>query len=412
MTAVSRQNLPRHERDSPYAWRTVGAGFLACFTLFGIAYSFGAFFKPMAAEFGATREEISAIFSITSFLYFVLGPATGHLADRFGPRPVVAAGAIAMGAGLVATASIHHLWFSYLTYGLGVGIGVACCYVPLVAVVSGWFLKRRNTALGIAVSGIGAGTLAVAPIAAELIEHFGWRTAYVLLGTGATAALLICAWLSEPPPLEFDLPPPPPLGNKLKTGDFLVLYISAGLWTIATAVPFVFLQPYARDNGIDEVAAATLVGVIGFASTAGRLGLGVLADRMGIIRLYQLCILILGLCFVLWLFGHSYGPLVAFALLMGASYGGAVTLTPAVLSELFGTQGLGVLLGTLYTSSAVGTLLGPPLAGAIIDHTGGYALAVIFTGATSVAAFFILLPLGTFARDSSTPEMAPRTTSE
>ncbi|MGH7917954.1 MAG: MFS transporter [Candidatus Binataceae bacterium] len=412
MSAAHLHAITAHERDSPHAWRTVAAGFLACFTLFGVAYSFGAFFKPMAEEFGASREAISAIFSITSFLYFLLGPATGHLADRFGPRPVVAVGALAMGAGLIATGSIRHLWFGYLTYGLGVGIGVACCYVPLVAVVSGWFLKRRNTALGIAVSGIGAGTLAVAPLAAVLIEHFGWRMAYVILGIGATLALLGCAWLAEAPPVELEAPPPPPLGNKLKTRDFVILYIAAGLWTIATAVPFVFLQPYARDNQIGEVAAATLVGIIGFASTAGRLGLGVMADRMGIIRLYQICILVLGLCFLLWLFGHSYGPLVAFALLMGASYGGAVTLTPAVLAERFGTQGLGLLLGTLYTSSAIGTLLGPPFAGAIIDHTGSYTLAVIFTGATSVLAFFILLPLGSFPRGGTVDGATPRTASD
>ncbi|MGH7932697.1 MAG: MFS transporter, partial [Candidatus Binataceae bacterium] len=186
------------------------------------------------------------------------------------------------------------------------------------------------------------------------------------------------------------------LGNTLRTSDFIILYIGGGLWTIATTVPFVFLPSYARDNGISEVAAATLVGIIGFASTAGRLGLGALADRMGIIRLYQACILVLGLCFGAWLLGHSYGPLVVFALLMGASYGGAVTLTPAVLAELFGTQGLGLTLGTLYTSSAVGTLLGPPFVGAIIDHTGSYTLGIIFTGATTIAAFFILLPLGTF----------------
>jgi MFS family permease len=118
------------QHDSPRGWRVVGAGFLATFTLFGIVYSFGAFFRPMAAEFGANREATSAIFSITAFLYFILGPLTGHLSDRFGPRPIVACGALAMAAGLVATAFITHLQMAYLTYGLGVGIGVACGYVP------------------------------------------------------------------------------------------------------------------------------------------------------------------------------------------------------------------------------------------------------------------------------------------
>ena len=127
---------PQFERDSPHAWRIVIAGFFSCFTLFGVVYSFGAFFKPMAQEFGATREATSAIFSITGALYFALSPLTGYLSDRFGPRPVVGAGALATGGGVILTAFIPHLWFAYFTYSLGVGIGVSCCYVPLISMIA------------------------------------------------------------------------------------------------------------------------------------------------------------------------------------------------------------------------------------------------------------------------------------
>lgn len=385
-------NAARYERDSPHAWRLVIAGFLSTFTLFGVAYSFGAFFRPMAAEFHANREAISAVFSITAFLYFMLGPITGHLADRFGPRPVVTIGAIAMGVGLTATAGAHQLHTAYITYGLGVGIGVASCYVPLVSAVSGWFLKRRNTALGIAVSGIGAGTLTVAPFAAELIRRFGWREAYAILGIAAAALLLFCAYLAEPAPVEVTAAPAK-LGHTLRKPDFVLLYVASMLWSIATAVPFVFLTPYAQGRGIGQVSAAALVGVIGFASTAGRLGLGALADRMGILHLYRGCILVLGLSYAIWWSADSWTGLALFALVMGISYGGAVTLTPAVIAELFGTQGLGVTLGALYTSSAIATLVGPPLCGAIIDRTGSYQFAIGLTLAATVAAFFVLLPV-------------------
>jgi MFS family permease len=371
----------------------VGAGFLATFTLFGIVYSFGAFFRPMAAEFGANREATSAIFSITAFLYFILGPLTGHLSDRFGPRPIVACGALAMAAGLVATAFITHLQMAYLTYGLGVGIGVACGYVPLVAAISGWFLRRRNTALGIAVSGIGGGTLIIPPLAASLIKHYGWRVTYAGLGIVAAVGLMLCAALAERPPRPLTLSPVR-VSQNLRTSNFVLLYLAGMLWTIATAVPFVFLTPYAEGRGIGQVSAATLVSLIGLASTAGRLGLGALADRLGILNLYRLCILILGLSFGVWLMAAgSYFLLAVFALTMGLSYGGAVTLTPAVVAQLFGTQGLGVTLGTLYTSSAFGTLMGPPLCGAIVDRTGSYTVAISFTGAVTVAGFLILLRL-------------------
>jgi MFS family permease len=383
---------PRFERDSPHAWRMVAAGFIATFTLFGVVYSFGAFFKPIAAQFGANRSATSAIFSITSCISFLLGPFTGHLADRFGPRRIAAVGAATIGVGLAATSQINHLWAAYITYGLGVGIAIACCYVPLIAAVSGWFLQRRNTALGITASGIGVGTLVTAPAAAELIRRFGWREAYVVLAVIATALLLVCAWLIEAPPIELNAPEFS-VRRILRTRQFKLMYAACMLWTVATAMPFVFLPAYAQGIGIKAVAAAALVGFIGFASTAGRLGLGPLADRFGLIVTYRYCILVLGICFTMWLYGKSYGMLVGFALVMGASYGGAVALTPAVVAELFGMRGLGVILGSLYTGSAIGTLLGPPFCGALIDRTGSYRLAILFTLAVTIVSYVILLPL-------------------
>jgi MFS family permease len=383
---------PRYERDSPHAWRMVAAGFLAAFTLFGVVYSFGAFFKPIALQFGANRSATSAIFSITSCISFMLGPFTGHLADRYGPKRIAAVGAVAIGIGLGATSRINHLWAAYITYGLGVGIAIACCYVPLIAAISGWFLKRRNSALGMAASGIGVGTLVTAPAAAELIRRLGWREAYVVLAVIATALLLVCVWLIEAPPIELNAPEFS-VRRIARTRQFKLMYAACMLWTVATAMPFVFLPAYAQGIGIKAVAAAALVGFIGFASTAGRLGLGPLADRFGLIVTYRYCILVLGICFSLWLYGNSYAMLVAFALVMGASYGGAVALTPAVVAELFGTRGLGVILGTLYTGCAIGTLLGPPFCGALVDRTGSYRLAILFTMAVTIVSYVILLPL-------------------
>src|SRR5215469_1967859 len=152
--------------DSPRAWRMVAAAFVAMFAAYGVAYSFGAFFKPMAAEFGAGRSLTSLVFSLTVCVWSTLGTLTGHLGDRLGPRVVVGVGGLIMGIGLLLTSQIHVLWLGYVTYSVGVGIGVACAYVPMVAVVGGWFLNRRNTALGISVAGIGFGTVLGAPLAA------------------------------------------------------------------------------------------------------------------------------------------------------------------------------------------------------------------------------------------------------
>ena len=165
------------------------------------------------------------------------------------------------------------------------------------------------------------------------------------------------------------------------------------LSSIAIYVPFVYLPEFAHNHGASEVSAAALVGFIGAASIAGRLGLGTIAARVGIIPLYKACTLIMGLSFGLWAVSNSYGWLVVFALVMGSSYGGMIALSPAVVAELFGVQGLGATLGALYTGSAVSALTGPPMAGFVIDHTGSYLWAAVFAGATAVAAFLILIPM-------------------
>ena len=377
--------------DSARAWAMVAVSFAATFTVFGVAYSFGAFFKSMAHEFAAGPSATSVVFSITACLWAIVGWPAGHFADKIGARPIIILGAIAMGVGLLMTSFIHQLWIGYFTYGIGVGVGVACGYVPTVAVVGGWFLKRRNTALGVAVAGIGGGTLVVAPISAALIQRIGWRSTFVVLGIASASILIACAFMVRPPPVHVR-PAPFKVRDAIGTPSFGVLYVSSVLLSMGLFTPFVFLPAFARDHGVSEVAAAALVGLIGGASVVGRMGLGAIADRVGVVRLYQLCILVVGLSFALWMFAHTYSTLVIFALILGLGYGGYVALSPAVLAHFFGTHRLGSVLGALYTSGGIGVLMGPPVAGMLIAHRG-YRWAIAFSLLTGLASYSILLLL-------------------
>jgi MFS family permease len=382
--------------DSARSWRMVAVAFVAMFTVYGIAYSFGAFFKPMAAEFGSGRSSTSAVFSLTVLVWCVLGWPAGHLSDRFGPRVVVGGGAVVMGGGLVLTAFIDRLWIGYLTYSLGVGIGIATAYVPMVAVVGGWFLRRRNSALGIAVAGIGCGTVLVAPACAALIQRLGWRDTDLVLGVVATILLLGCAATVERPPVHVT-PSAIDVRAAVRTPAFGLLYLNSFLSSMALFVPFVYLPAFAHDHGATEIASAALISIIGGASVIGRLGLGAIADRTSTIRLYQACYLLLAASFGLWLFGSSYATMVVFAIAMGTGYGGFVALSPAVLAELFGVARLGTVMGILYTSGGVGALLGPPIAGMIIDYTGSYRGAIAYSLVGALASFAVLIPLSRYS---------------
>jgi MFS family permease len=165
-----------------YGWFVVAAAFGVTFVGFGSAYTFSAFVESLQRDFGASRGSVSLVFSLAGFLYFGLGVVSGPLADRFGSRRLALAGMILIGLGLAAASAARSLPEVYAAYGLGVGLGVGCAYVPAVGAVQRWFVRRRGFASGLAVSGIGVGTLVMPPLASFLIESLGWRGAYLALG--------------------------------------------------------------------------------------------------------------------------------------------------------------------------------------------------------------------------------------
>ncbi|MBW0091241.1 MFS transporter [Pseudonocardia sp. KRD-184] len=378
--------------DGRSGWITVAVAFTSMAVCFGVAYSFGAFFAPMAAEFGTGSGATSLVFGVTACCWFVLGSVSGRAVDRFGPRPVLLVAALALGTGLLVTAAVRDLWIGYLTYGLGVGIAVACGYVPMVAIVGAWFERRRAIALAVAVSGIGIGTLAGAPLAAALIDAVGWRQTHVVFGIGGAALLLVCALVVRRPPAPTS-GPSMPVGELVRTVAFRSMYAATLLSSLALFVPFVFLPATALALGSSAVAAAALVGVIGVSSVVGRLAMGTVAERFGRIATFRASFAVLGASFGIWFVGGSYPVLVAFAVVLGVGYGGWIALQPAVIAELFGLRGLGGVVGLVYTSGGIGALLGAPVAGVLVDVTGGYGWAIAFAGVCGVGSFLALIPL-------------------
>lgn len=377
--------------DSPRAWLTVAAAFIGGFVVFGIIYSFGIFIEPIAAELHTGRVATSALFSITSLTFYAFGSLTGHLSDRLGPRIVVSAGAGLVGAGLIASAFIEQIWVGYLTYGIGVGLGAACAYVPTLAIVGGWFTKRRNAALGVAATGTGCGMLVMPPLAATLIEQFGWRHANMILGVGCALLLAICASVSERPPLAS--PSSHSVGRVVRSPAFAMLYVSWILATAALFVPFVFLPAFALDLGVSQVMAAALISLLGGMSVIGRVGLGLVSDHVGTLRLFKVATLAMGASYLLWLTATDYGWLLVFAAVLGLGYGVRIALMPVILIELFGLQSLGAVLGVFFTATGVSALVGPPLAGFIVDNTGSYRWAAALALAMGLLGFAAILRL-------------------
>jgi MFS family permease len=389
-------------------WIVVACAFAVMFLTFGTAYSFSAFFASLQNAFAASRGDIALSFSIAVPLYYLVGAISGPLADRFGSQASCIFGMVIAGAGLMYAATAKELWQIHVGFGLGLGLGIGLSYVPAIAAVQRWYVRRRGFASGIAVSGIGFGTLLMPPLAALLIEWAGWRGAWTTIGLfiiviGTAAALFIdnspsrygalpdggvvgVSANSDAGPLEGA-----GLREAIASRPFILLYLSLITIWIGASIPFVHLVPCAEDSGLSHGAAVTIFGLVGIGSIAGRFLLGGAADRIGLRSLLAAVFAGVALMQLWWLAATTAWQLAIFAFIFGVCYGGFVALFPAITVAYFGSRNASGIIGALYTGGAAGSFLGPKLAGDAFDAFGSYTIPIAI-GATcaALAAFFVI----------------------
>ncbi len=398
----------------PFAgWWVVAGAFLCMMTGYAVAYSFAAFFGALETEFGARRGETSLVFSIAAFLYFQLGFPAGLIADRTGPRPLVVGGLLLVALGLVVASQATALWQIYLGYGLGVGVGVGLSYVPSIAAVQHWFARRRGAASGLAVAGIGIGTLLGAPLAHEMIAAFGWRRTYLVLAALTVIGAIASGILVRPAPGHYGLAPDGDapasggtlaipagftLGEAMRSRPFWTIYIGALLMSFGLFVPFVHLAPYASDLGLGEGFGVLLIVLLGVGSTVGRFLFASLTSWLGRRFSFALMYVGAGVMLMMWSLSTSAPALIVFALVFGAFYGGFVAIAPSLAADYFGGRALGSIIGALYSGVAFGALLGAPVAGYAYDFFGSYTGAILAGAALCLVSFALTLAMPEPAR--------------
>jgi MFS family permease len=298
------------------------------------------------------------------------------LADRFGPRAVCSAGMLFIAGGLLATSYAESMTTVYLAYGVGIGIGIGLVYAPAIASVQPWFTRRRGLAAGIASAGIGAGTVAMPLLAAGAIALLEWRSALRLLAAGVLVFGLAATFVLRRAPAATGAGSAAragaTLGEALRDHRFWWFYGFTLLSAPPMFIPFAHVSAAARDIGIGEARAVGLVGLIGIGSLIGRFAIGALADRIGRTLTLALMQGSMAASYLLWQGAGGYAAFAVFALWFGLSYGGIVSLMPAICMDMFGARAVASIVGTLYTGAALGNLLGPVVAGAVFDRRASY----------------------------------------
>ena len=391
-------------KDTPaYRWVVLAVAFAIISLSIGTLFTLGVFLKPIEDSTGWSRSSISTIGLLNWIVMGVGGVVAGYVSDRFGIRLVVLTGGALLGLGLVLSGQAREVWHFYLTFGVLVGGGVSCFYVPLTVTAIKWFEGRRGMAAAVVSAGNGFGILALSPLSRWLINTFDWQTALLVLGDLAWLVVIPAGLLLRDPP---DAVPvtlrPRAVGAAAAEPSIATASASAvrswPFWAVALthfaccaahSGPIFHMVSHAIDLGVGSMAAASLLGVSGLSSIFGRIGTGMVADRLGAKQTLLAALALQAIMILSYAFAHTVASLSLIGLLFGVGYGGAMPLYALLTREYFGERVLGTVYGGVFFISCLGMGLGSYAGGAIYDTLGSYLW--LFLGSFAIGTMAVLM---------------------
>ena len=388
-------------QPSSYRWVILGASFLIIAMSIGTLFTLAVFLEPMQTSLGWSRASIGAIGFFNWIVMGAGGFVAGYFSDRFGTRIVVLIGSGLLGLGLLLSSQVSAVWQFYVTFGLMVGGGVSAFYVPLTVTAVKWFGGSRGMAAAVVSAGNGLGILALSPLSRWLINEFEWRTAFVVLGDLAWLIVVPAGLLLRNPPATPDDPAPRARHLAATPGmAALGVWRSWPFWAIALthfaccaahSGPLFHLVSHAIDLGISKMAAAGILGASGFSSIFGRIGTGMVADRVGAKPTLLAALALQAVMISSFLLTTDLGAMYGLALVFGVAYGGAMPLYALVTREYFGERVMGTAYGAVFFISCIGMGIGSYAGGAIHDALGSYTW--LFLGSFAIGSMAVALGL-------------------
>ena len=397
------KNADNESSLSYYGWIVVATAFLSTMMGYGIPYSFGVFLKPLYSDFGWTRAMTAGAFSAYAISHTVFAVFAGSLTDKWGPRVVAATGGVCLAGSMIMMSSITTLWEFYLYYVFLLGWGVAAAYTPMVTTVSRWFTVKRGLAISLTVTGVGTGSLVLSPLAAWLIESYGWRTAYVVVGAIVFAVFIPIVLFIKKSPRENVKAANEETPNiiqtvddfsfmhAIKTRSFWALSLSWAFAALALWAVMIHMVPLITDKGIPLTTAGLLAGLTGGGSIVGRILAGFLSDKLGRKQILIAAFTLKTVMVVWLLFSQELWMFFVFAPLFGVSFGGWAGVIPAFPADYFGLKATGSIFGFVLMIAGLGVAGGSFLGGYIFDVTHSYHYMIVMCIVGMLLAIFCAL---------------------
>jgi OFA family oxalate/formate antiporter-like MFS transporter len=396
-----------------YGWVVVLASLIIISIVMGTRFSFGVFFKSLANEFGLTRAETSAISSANMLLGCVFAIVSGWGADKLSLRMLISLMGLFTGLSLILTSQAQSLWQLFIVYSFLLALGTGGVFTITTSLIIRWFDRKRGFAIGLTTSGVGFGTVIMAPLAAYLIANFGWRMSYFLMGVIAWLFILPMAVLLRKNPSEMGLLPDGAGSNEAKIGESSLVEASSrssGIslshtfqtrnfwcmgfsWLLSTTCVFIIMThivPHATDLGINVMKAATILSLIGAMNIPGRLLVGRISDNIGRKATSIACALSLAGTIIWLILSKDIWMFYLFAIFFGFFYGGFDASTTALIGDIFGLHKIEIIMGTMSASWSLGAAIGPIIGGLIYDIRNNYFVAFSISAAAMIIVTILL----------------------
>lgn len=383
-----------------YGWVMVAAGAVISCVAFGAMFALPVYLQPIADETGWSRAGISGAMTLGFVTLGVGGFAWGALSDRIGARPVVLIAAAMTFAGLALASLARDLLVFQLAYGGLLGLAIGAFMAPIMAATIAWFDSHRALAISLVSLGAGVAPMVMTPLTTVLIQSMGWRAAMLTVAVAAAAIIFPSSLLIRraPQAAEPAAPAPrrgallPPAARQaLRSPQFLVL---AGVFFLccgAHSGPIFHTVSYAMICGATPIVAAGIYSLEGLAGLFGRVGFGVLADRIGVrpVIVGGLALQAVGIFSYIYVteVGHFY----LLAVVLGLVYGGVMPLYSVLARDYFPGHVMGTVLGAMTMTSSLGMAFGPVGGGWLYDSFGTYHWLYIASAAVGIGAALLAL---------------------
>lgn len=382
-----------------YGWVVVVAGALMGCVAIGSLFSLAVFLQPMSEATGWSRTGVSTAMTLDFLTMGVAAFGWGALTDRFGPRPVVLAGAVLVGAGLALASRATSLIEFQLVYGVVVGVAAGAILAPTMATITGWFDKHRSIAVSLVSAGMGMGPMTISPLASWLLTSHDWRTAQLIIAIVAWVLLIPTALFMRGAPetapgmaaMPGGADPGMTVGQALRSPQFIILGLTYFCCCATHSGPIFHTVSYAIACGIPALTAVSIYSIEGLAGLGGRVLFGLAGDRFGAKQTVIFALVVQALGAGAYYFTRQVGEFYAVAVVFGMAYGGVMPLYAVIAREYFPMRIMGTLIGASSMIASLGMSLGPAVGGWIFDTFGTYGWLYLGSLAMGLAAAAIAL---------------------